>query len=56
MFTSCDNLVGGQGTKIGENIYGYDKYGYPLYYTCPLDSRAAHIDGGRSNPGLFTAK
>ena len=56
MFRGCNNLVGGKGTKIGKNLYGYDKNGNPLYYNCPHDERAAHIDGGKDNPGLFTAK
>lgn len=56
MFYGCDNLTGGMGTKIGENQYGYDDNGYPLYYYCPDDGGAAHVDGGKDNPGLFTAK
>ena len=56
LFHGCDQLVGGQGTKIGNNLYGYDEKGNPLYYNCPVDGRAAHIDGGKGNPGLFTAK
>ena len=56
MFLSCSNLVGGKGTKIGQNLYGYDEDGNPLYYYCDGSSDAAHIDGGKDNPGLFTAK
>ena len=55
-FAGCDNLKGGQGTKIGKNLYGYDKEGNPLYYYCSSHGDAAHIDGGKDNPGLFTAK
>ena len=39
-FINCTSLVGGAGTK-------YD----PTY----IDSTAARIDGGPSNPGYFTA-
>jgi len=56
MFSNCNNLVGGQGTKIGDNLYGYTANGQPLYYTCSVHASAAHIDGGKDNPGLFTAK
>ena len=56
MFYNCDNLVGGKGTKIGWNIYGYDQEGNTLEYYCNDDSSAAHIDGGKDWPGLFTAK
>jgi surface protein len=56
MFSGCPNLRGGQGTKVGENLYGYDTNGEPLYYNCPYGGPAAHIDGGKDNPGLFTAK
>ena len=56
MFFICDKLVGGKGTHRGYNLYGYDKNENPLYYECPDDGRAAHIDGGKDNPGLFTAK
>ena len=56
MFEGCNNLTGGKGTKIGKNLYGYDKNGNPLYYYCADDGTAAHIDGGKDNPGLFTAK
>ena len=41
MFANCNNLVGGQGTKY---INGYNK-----------KADYAHIDGGTSNPGYFTA-
>lgn len=51
-----DNLVGGQGTKIGWNFYGYDENGKSLYYWCTNSRESAHIDGGKDNPGLFTAK
>jgi surface protein len=40
MFSYCSKLVGGQGTKYNGN------------YT---DKTYAHIDGGASNPGYFTA-
>lgn len=56
MFTGCEELRGEKGTKIGDNLYGYDTNGNPLYYNCPKDGSAAHIDGGKNNPGLFTAK
>ena len=56
MFSECNKLVGGQGTKIGQNLYGHDKDGNPLYYYCGNGGEAAHIDGGKDNPGLFTAK
>ncbi|MCR5434246.1 MAG: BspA family leucine-rich repeat surface protein [Bacteroidaceae bacterium] len=54
IFDSCDKLTGGRGTKIGQNHYGYDKNGKPLYYYCYGGFEAAHIDGGKDNPGLFT--
>lgn len=54
MFGSCENLVGGRGTKLGKNLAGYDKNGKPLYYYCYDGFEAAHIDGGKDNPGLFT--
>ena len=41
MFKGCTSLVGGAGTTYDENNYN------KLY---------AHIDGGASNPGYFTAK
>ena len=41
MFYYCTNLVGGSGTKYNSS------YAYKTY---------AHIDGGTSNPGYFTAK
>ena len=41
MFYGCTNLVGGAGTPYDEN---HTDYTY------------AHIDGGTSNPGYFTAK
>ena len=56
MFGGCNNLVGGLGTKIGINIYGYDSDGHALSYVCPYNEDAAHIDGGKDWPGLFTAK
>ncbi len=56
VFYDCPNLRGGEGTKIGDNIYGYDENGTPLYYYCSDGGDAAHIDGGKDNPGLFTAK
>ena len=41
MFYQCVNLKGGQGSKLGDdNVWD--------------DIRSAHIDGGPSNPGLFT--
>lgn len=55
-FYGCNNLVGGMGSKIGNNFYGYDIKGNPLYYYCSNNGSAAHIDGGKDNPGLFTAK
>lgn len=56
MFSDCNNLKGSKGSKIGANLYGYGEDGNPLYYNCPTDGSAAHIDGGKDNPGLFTAK
>ena len=41
MFKNCINLVGGQGTTFNENH---------------VDKAYAHIDGGTSNPGYFTAE
>ncbi|MBQ9820802.1 MAG: BspA family leucine-rich repeat surface protein, partial [Muribaculaceae bacterium] len=41
MFTGCSSLVGGMGTTYDENH---------------VDKTYAHIDGGPSNPGYFTAK
>ena len=41
MFYDCNALVGGQGTTYDENH---------------VDKAYAHIDGGTSNPGYFTAK
>ena len=41
MFYNCANLVGGAGTK---------------YNSSYVDKTYAHIDGGTSNPGYFTAK
>ncbi|MBR5640288.1 MAG: BspA family leucine-rich repeat surface protein [Muribaculaceae bacterium] len=55
MFEGCNNLRGGQGTKVGSNN-GYDNYGNPLYYYCSPHGYAAHIDGGKDWPGLFTGK
>ena len=41
MFYNCTSLVGGQGTT---------------YNASHVDKTYAHIDGGPSNPGYFTAK
>ena len=41
MFTNCTSLVGGQGTTYNSSN--------------PTDKTYAHIDGGSSNPGYFTA-
>ena len=41
MFWGCTSLVGGQGTTYDENH---------------VDKAYAHIDGGTSNPGYFTAE
>ena len=41
MFKYCTRLVGGQGTFYNENY---------------IDKTYAHIDGGPSNPGYFTAE
>ncbi|MBR5170138.1 MAG: BspA family leucine-rich repeat surface protein, partial [Muribaculaceae bacterium] len=41
MFYNCPSLVGGQGTTYNSNY---------------IDKTYAHIDGGPSNPGYFTAK
>ena len=40
MFSNCTSLVGGQGTTYDANH---------------IDKTYAHIDGGASNPGYFTA-
>ncbi len=42
MFAYCSSLVGGQGTTYSSSN--------------PKDKTYAHIDGGPSNPGYFTAK
>jgi surface protein len=42
MFYDCTSLVGGQGTTYNSSN--------------PKDKTYAHIDGGTSNPGYFTAK
>jgi surface protein len=42
MFKNCTSLVGGQGTTYSSSN--------------PKDKTYAHIDGGPSNPGYFTAK
>ena len=42
MFYNCTSLVGGQGTTWNSSN--------------PMDKTYAHIDGGPSNPGYFTAK
>ena len=42
MFSDCTSLVGGQGTTYNASN--------------PMDKTYAHIDGGPSNPGYFTAK
>ncbi len=55
MFEHCDNLVGGRGTKVGRNYY-IDENGEQRYYDCSPNGSSAHIDGGKDNPGLFTAK
>ena len=41
MFKNCTSLVGGKGTTYDANH---------------VDKTYAHIDGGTSNPGYFTAK
>lgn len=56
-FYGCPNLRGGQGTKVGDNIYGYDDKGNPLTYYVRSDRWIyARIDGGKDKPGLFTQK
>ena len=42
MFFNCTSLVGGRGTAYNASN--------------PMDMTYAHIDGGTSNPGYFTAK
>ena len=42
MFYNCTSLVGGKGTTYNSSN--------------PMDKTYAHIDGGTSNPGYFTAK
>ena len=56
MFHGCEQLVGGMGTRLGWNNYYKDVNGKTHSYYCPDDGSAAHIDGGKDNPGLFTAK
>ena len=41
MFIDCTSLVGGKKTKFDSGI---------------VDATRAKIDGGKSNPGYFTAK
>jgi hypothetical protein len=41
MFKNCPNLVGGKGTKYNSEV---------------IDKTRAKIDGGKKNPGYFTAK
>ncbi|SDF64003.1 hypothetical protein SAMN05216518_11042 [Bacteroidales bacterium KHT7] len=41
MFGGCTSLVGGKGTKFDSEI---------------IDATRAKIDGGKANPGYFTAK
>ena len=41
MFQNCNSLVGGKGTTYSSSN--------------PIDKTYAHIDGGTSNPGYFTA-
>ena len=41
MFTGCSNLVGGAGTVFNSSY---------------ITATRAHIDGGTSNPGYFTAR
>ena len=41
MFYDCTNLVGGKGTKFNPEV---------------RDKTRAKIDGGKENPGYFTAK
>ena len=54
-FNGCNKLIGGKGTKVGSNVW-YDNDGKPYEYYCSDRVNAAHIDGGRDDPGLFTAK
>lgn len=55
MFSGCPNLRGGMGSKVGQNLYGYDKNGNPLYYTVEsYRTIYARPDGGKDSPGLFT--
>ena len=56
MFEGCTSLTGGKGTKLGKNFYGNDENGNPLYYDCPSNGSAAHVDGGKDWSGLFTGK
>ena len=56
-FSGCPNLRGGMGTKVGQNLYGYDENGNPRYYYVePYRTIYARIDGGKDSPGLFTEK
>ena len=54
-FSGCFNLIGEKGTKVGVNYY-IDENGVQRSYTCSESYGAAHIDGGKDWPGLFTAK
>ena len=54
-FTGCFNLIGEKGTKVGINYY-INENGVQGSYNCSETSNAAHIDGGKDWPGLFTAK
>ena len=63
MFEGCAVLTGGKGTKLGKNIY-YDyvknsdgeTVRVERSYWCYDGVSSAHIDEGKDNPGLFTAK
>ena len=55
IFYGCEKLMGGMGTKLGENYY-YDERGKLCSYSVYGFIINARIDGGKDNPGLFTAK
>ena len=50
------NIENKKNNYVYENGSYYDEYGNPYSYYCHDDGDAAHIDGGKDNPGLFTAK
>lgn len=55
LFDGCNKLEGEKGTKIGINYYVGDD-GNTYSYECGTSLHYACVDGGKDNPGLFTAK